>query len=116
LDIYKNYKIQSNPIPLKNSSQENISYEIKKIQKKNLNLNSFQMIRKSKTGKFFSDKNLLELQHSKNSDLDFNLMKSILGHINSTNTNEENCIEAVPVYVISMTKDDDKIITGDNNG
>lgn len=71
------------------------------------------MLRKSRTGKF--QKNLTEMQPSKNSDLNFNLMKSILGHINST-TNEDNNIVAVPVYVISMTKDDDKIITGDNNG
>jgi len=75
--------------------------------------NSFSFFKSSKLGSFIKNTNESPLE--KTGLLNFNFMKSILGHIN-TNSVEENNIVSVPIYCISFSKDDDMIITGDNNG
>lgn len=78
-----------------------------------LNNNFFQRMKNSKLGKI--EKNLKDNSFSKKLFLNFNLMKSVLGHI-STNSIEDNNIISVPIYCISFSNDNDMIFTGDNNG
>jgi len=84
-------------------------FSIKDSMKKN----SFSLMKSCKLGKFSSK--IIDNAFEKSSSLNFNLMKSILGHINTANI-EENNIISVPIFCISFLKNDEMIITGDNNG
>ncbi len=87
--------------------------KIKFFNKNYISKNNFRFFHKSK----FVDsvRNFKENIFEKSCLLKFDLMKSILGHIN-TNSIEENNIISVPIYCITFSKNDDMIITGDNNG
>lgn len=111
MNIFDNYQKNSNAITLKLPLKENEAKENRLKEKEKLSTyQMFQMTRKGKDKNFAS-----ENSSSKKTKMNFNLMKSILGHINATSVDDGN-ISAVPVYVVTMTKDDEMIVTGDNNG
>ena len=111
LDVFENF--------LKDSSSysQGAQNQLKDIEnlsnKEAVKKFNFEEFRNSKIEP--SQKIFCENSFSKNSILNFNLMKSILGHI-SINSAEENNINSVPIYCLSFSTDNDMIFTGDNNG
>lgn len=111
LDVFENFEKHSSQ-----NSQGAIGAQQQTVDFSNQNSmekNSFSFFKSRKFGGFANK--LTDKAFDKSCSLNFNLMKSILGHINTANI-EENNIISVPIYCISFSKNDEMIITGDNNG